>query len=150
MVVLMLVLHSSQISALFFSDLDRIQSHSQQTLRKHFSMSTDRDSRCFLWLSNPTNKSSPFVTYRFRDVLFGASSSPFMLYAALSFHLTQNSSVVSQDLLHNLYVGNIVSVCPCEETVLSYFTDSLSQLSSAGFNLHSWFSNCGQLQHVRT
>ena len=102
---------------------------------------SNRDSTDFLWLSNPTNENSPFVTYRFRVVLFGASSSPFILYAALSFHLTQNSSVVSQDLLHD----NIVS---SEENALSYFTDSCSLLSSAGFNLRSWSSNCGQLQHV--
>ena len=109
---------------------------------------SDRDSTRFFWLSNPTNENSPFVTYRFRVVLFGASSSPFMLYAALSFHLTQNSSVVSQDLLHNLYVDKNVSGCPSEETALSYFTDSRSLLSSAGFNLRSWSSNFGQLQHV--
>ena len=62
----------------------------------------------FLWLSNFTDKNSLFVTYRFRVVLFGATSSnsPFMFHATLTFHLTQNIIVVSQDLLHNLYVDN--------------------------------------------
>ena len=109
---------------------------------------SDRDSTCFLWLSDPSDENSPFVIYRFRVMLFGATSSPFMLYAALSFHLTWNPSAISQDLLHNLYVDNIVSGCPSEEAALKYFNESRSILGSAGFNLCSWSSNCNRLQHV--
>ena len=65
---------------------------------------TDRDSTRFLWLSDPTDEHSPFITYRFRVVLFGATSSPFMLNAALTFHLTKYVSPVAKDLLSNLYV----------------------------------------------
>jgi len=71
-----------------------------------------------------------------------------MLYTALSFHLVRNPSAVSQDLLNNLYADNIVSGCPSEEAALNYFNESRSVLSSAGFNLCSWSSNCDRLQHV--
>ena len=91
---------------------------------------------------------SPFVTYSFRVVLFGATSSPFMLHTALTFHLTQNITLVSQDLLHNLYVDNIVSGCSSEQAAVEYFTKSRSLLTKTGFNLHSWSSNCTQLQSV--
>ena len=106
---------------------------------------SDRDSTRFLWLSDPTDENSPFVIYRFRIVLFGATSSPFMLYAALSFHLIRNSSAIPQDLLHNLYVDNVVSSFPSEEAAHKYFIESRSVLGSAGFNLRSWSSNCRQI-----
>ena len=107
---------------------------------------TGRDYTRFLWLSDPNNSYSCFVTYRFKVVLFGATSSPFMLNATLKFHLTQNANATSEDLLHNLYVDNLVSGCDSEEAAIQYFTLSRSILSSAGFNLRSWSSNCSLLQ----
>ena len=107
---------------------------------------TDRDYMRFLWLSDPSNASSSFVTYQFKVVLFGATSSPFMLSATLKFHLTQNVSATSKDLLHNLYVDNLVSGCESEEAAIQYFTESGSVLNSAGFNLHLWSSNSPLLQ----
>ena len=107
---------------------------------------TNRDYTRFLWLSDPNNLYSYFVTYRFKVVLFGATSSPFMLNATLKFHLTQNVNATSEDLLHNLYVGNLVSGCDSEEGAIQYFTLSQSILSSAGFNLRSWSSNYSLLR----
>ena len=106
----------------------------------------DRDSTRFLWLSNHMDEHSPFITYRFRVVLFGATSSPFMLNAALTFHLTKYASPVSKDLLNNLYVDNVLSGCATEQAVLEFFKESRSLLGSAGFNLRSWSSNCSDLQ----
>ena len=83
---------------------------------------------------------SLFVTYRFRVILLRATSYPFMLHAALSFHLTQNLTAVSKDILHNLYVDNIVSG--------DYFTESQSIMNTAGFNLCSW-SCASRMKHFR-
>ena len=41
----------------------------------------DRDYTAFLWLCNPEDPESEFDTYRFKVVLFGATSSQFMLKA---------------------------------------------------------------------
>ena len=109
---------------------------------------SDRDYTRFLWLSDPSNSSSPFVTYRFRVVLFGATSSPFMLNATLKFHLSQCTTSTAADMLHNLYVDNLVSGCNSKEAVIQYFTQSRSILGSAGFNLRSWSSNCSLLQNT--
>ena len=109
---------------------------------------TDRDFTRFLWLSDPTDANSPFVTFRFKVVLFGATSSPFMLNAALSFHLTRNSSTISKDLLHNLYVDNVVSGCHTEEGAIEYFIKSRSLLNDAKFNLRSWASNSLHLRNT--
>jgi len=106
---------------------------------------SDRDATRFLWLSDPTDASSPFVTYRFRVVLFGATCSPFMLNAALTYHLSQNDSAVARDILHNLYVDNQVSGCQTEQGSLNYFLESRALLSNAHFNLRSWTSNSRDL-----
>ena len=102
---------------------------------------TDRDFTRFLWLSNLSDASSSFITFRFKVVLFGATCSPFMLNAALNYHLTKNRSDISQDILRNLYVDNLVSGCHTEGTAIKYFTKSRSLLRSATFNLRSWASN---------
>ncbi|XP_045198804.1 uncharacterized protein LOC123553115 [Mercenaria mercenaria] len=52
----------------------------------------DRDMTRFLWLSYPGNPDSPFTTYRFKSVLFGATCSPFILNASLLKHLENNAS----------------------------------------------------------
>ena len=44
----------------------------------------DRNFTRFLWLSNPEDPDSKFVTYRFAVVPFGSASSPFMLNAVYS------------------------------------------------------------------
>lgn len=62
----------------------------------------DRDFTRFLWLSDPTNPSSSFVTFRFKVALFRATCSPFMLNAAITYHLMQNNSSTSSDLTQNL------------------------------------------------
>jgi len=108
----------------------------------------DRDFTHFLWLSDPCDANSPFITFSFWVMLFGATCSPFMLQATLTYHLTRNGSSVSQDLLRNLYVDNVVSGCQLETISLEYFTQSRSILNAANFNLQSWASNNAQLRNT--
>ena len=69
----------------------RFQTHHYGISTKAFLHATlkeaDRDFKHFLWLSEPLNPYSEFVVYRFRRVLFGAVSSPFMLFATLHHYL---------------------------------------------------------------
>ena len=46
----------------------------------------DRDFTRFLWLSDLMNPESVFNTFRFKTVLFGSTSSPFLLNATLRCH----------------------------------------------------------------
>ena len=69
----------------------------------------DRDMTRFLWLSDPTDPESDFKTYRFRSVLFGSASSPFMLNAVLQTHLDNHKTPVTQDMKENLYVDNVIT-----------------------------------------
>jgi len=94
---------------------------------------SDRDITWFLWLSDPADASSAFITYRFKVVLFGTTCSPFMLNAAMTYHLTQNDSEVAHDILRNLYVDNLVSGCPTEQAAVDYFVKPRSLLNNATF-----------------
>ena len=105
----------------------------------------DRDYTRFLWLSDPQDPDSEFVTYRFRVVLFGAVCSPFMLNATLHCHLAQYNSPTAQSMLANLYVDNVVSGCPSESEAISYYNEARSIMNGAHFNLRSWASNSSQL-----
>ena len=106
----------------------------------------DRDYTRFLWLSDPTKPESNLIVYRFRVVLFGSVSSPFMLNAALHCHLQKYPSSVAADIENNLYVDNIISGCNTEPNAVDYYNKSRSILSQAKFNLRSWASNSEQVQ----
>ena len=81
-------------------------------------------------------------------MLFGATCSLFTLQATLTYHLTRNGSSVSQDLLRNLYIDNVVSGCQTKTASLDYFVQSRSILNTANFNLQSWASNNTELMNA--
>ena len=95
----------------------------------------------FLWLLDPTDPESEFDIYRFKTVLFGLVSSPFMLHAALYYHLQKHSSSVATDIANNLYVDNVLTGCGTELEATDYYSKARSILSQAKFNLRSWASN---------
>ena len=47
----------------------------------------DRDVLRFLWVKNPQLEEPEIVTYRFSRVVFGVSSSPFLLNATIQHHV---------------------------------------------------------------
>ena len=95
----------------------------------------DTDYTHFLWLSDPKDPNSAFQPYRFKVVLFGASCSPFMLNAAITYHSEQHPSLVSTDLLSSLYVDNVVPGCNTEQEASQYFLKSRSLMNLSKFNI---------------
>ena len=78
----------------------------------------DRDVLRFLWVENPFDDDSKLVMLRFTRVVFGVSSSPFLLNATIKHHLeTYRSS--KPDLVESLsrltYVDDIVAGADSEE-----------------------------------
>ena len=78
-------------------------------------------------------------------MLFGAVSSPFILFATLHYHLQLFDTPLSNTIQSNLYVDNIVTGCKTESQAIQYFQDARAMMSSAGFNLRAWASNCEYL-----
>ena len=108
----------------------------------------DRDYTRFLWLSNPSDPNSHLLTYRFQTVLFGATSSPFILNAVLRHHLQQYQTNVADDIKHDLYVDNIIFGCSSEEAATQYYRQSRQIMKEAKFNLRSWASNSSMLNSL--
>ena len=108
----------------------------------------DRNFTRFYWLNDPSDPMSKLDVYRFKTVLFGAVSSPFILYATLHHHLHQHNSRLSCDILHNLYVDNILSGCSSETDTIQYYHNARTLLSEARFNLRAWVTNSPQLRTI--
>jgi hypothetical protein len=107
----------------------------------------NRDVTRFLWLSDPSNPNSESTTYRYRAVLFGATSSPFTLCVTILKHLElKNDKQASEYLCQDLYIDNVISIFQQEEQLLQFYSESRELMSSAGFNLRSWSSNSKMLQ----
>ena len=84
----------------------------------------DRDYTRFLWLSTPSDPDSKLITYRFKTVLFGSTSSPFMLNATFQHHLNSFDTPIARDMKRNLYVDNIISGCDSEDQVVEYYKEA--------------------------
>ena len=110
----------------------------------------DREYTRFLWLSDPTDPDSPFITYRFTAVPFGTRSSPFMLNATIQYHLEHFNSPVSLDMKRNMYVDNVISGADTEKSVVNYYHEGRTIMNDGKFNLRSWASNCSALQDIAT
>ena len=88
---------------------------------------------------------TPIVDSRYtvvKVVLFGATSSPFML---LLHHLQQSHSLTATNMLQNLYVDNIITGCDTSQQAAQFYCEARSIMLEAKFNLRAWASNCTQL-----
>ena len=108
----------------------------------------DRDATRFYWLSDANDPGSEFFVYRFKSVMFGATSSPFILNATLNKHLTQSMDQVSMDMLRNLYVDDLASGTSDDGSAINYYESARNKMSPVGFNLRSWSSNSPGIQRL--
>ncbi|XP_069182148.1 uncharacterized protein [Procambarus clarkii] len=66
----------------------------------------DRNYAKFLWIKDPNDPNSELITYKLVPVLFGATSSLFLLQATLDTHLKNSNSPHKTEISNNLYVEN--------------------------------------------
>ena len=71
-----------------------------------------------------------------------------MLNAVLQYHLKQYNTPVSNDLLSNLYVDNIISGCETEQAAVDYYTQARTIMGEARLNLRSWSSDSTKLTTI--
>ena len=101
----------------------------------------DRDFTRFLWPENPDNPHSRIKTYRFRSVLFGATSSPFLLQATLDYHLRRSSGDLRQEIASQLYIDNLQGGTSDEQHLLAIYTQANRELQEANMPLQQWTTN---------
>ncbi len=98
----------------------------------------DRDSLRFLWATDPGAEQLELVTLRFTRVVFGVSSSPFLLNATIGHHMgtyhEADASFVEQ-FLSSIYVDDVVSGSEDVASTYQFFLKSKLRLAIAGFRL---------------
>ena len=109
----------------------------------------DRDVLRFIWIDDATRDSPDLRVYRFTHVVFGVSSSPFLLNPTIRFHLQKylesNGRLVDQ-LLCSTYVDDIISGGRTEDEVFEVYTESKKIFREGGFNLRKFLTCSPSLQ----
>ena len=104
-----------------------------------------RDFLRFLWRTPQGN----LIIYRFCRVVFGLTSSPFLLNGTIRHHLIkyQNDwSEFAAKFLRDLYVDDSTTGCETVAEGIEFFEKAKSVMSEAGFELRKWCSNNVELQ----
>ena len=97
----------------------------------------DRNFTCFLARDKWNDPQSPISVWRFKSVLFGATSSPFMLNMSVADILAQNS--FSHDL--EVFVDNIFVKCDSSDQILKAADEAIAIFQNVGMPLHELASN---------
>lgn len=107
----------------------------------------DRDVTRFLWLKdiNCEANSDNVLHLRFCRVPFGVISSPFLLNAAIRFHLIRSNSVLMKQIAEDIYVDNIVTGAQTISDAQSIYRTSKKSFDSLSMNLREWNSNSQEL-----
>ena len=109
----------------------------------------DRDVLRFLWVSDVRKDDPQVIILRFTRVVFGVSSSPFLLNATIRHHLenrlSSNPDIISK-LLRSIYVDDVVTGTAVESEALTLYTKAKELLREGGFNLRKFATNSSKLQ----
>lgn len=102
-----------------------------------------RDCTRFLWLRDAQEPPTAdnIVIYRYARVLFGATASPFLLAATIIHHMKLVNSEVSDRIISNTYMDNIIGGFDSTEKMLEYFSEAKELFRTMNMNLHQWYSN---------
>ena len=101
---------------------------------------TDHDALSFLWVDNIKEGELKVVSLRFTRVVFGVSSSPFLLNATIRYHLEKFISVhpaLVSHILQSLYVDDLVCGVSSEEEAYELY----KTFASDSFNLRKFNTN---------
>ena len=150
------LLKGPKFNQLIFDLLVRFRSYKvalTADLEKAFLMvsveEADRDVLRFLWVKDLKREPPEFKIYRFTRVIFGVSSSPFLLNATIRFHLEKylktNEEQVRR-LLCSTYVDDIIAGGETEEEAFELYAQSKQIFREGGFNLRKFLTNSRQLQ----
>ena len=109
----------------------------------------DRDVLRFIWVDDITKDEPKLQIYRFTRVVFGVSSSPFLLNATVKFHLEnfiESHKAVVEHLLQSTYVDDIVSGADSEDEAFDLYAQAKELFRRGGFNLWKFLTNSKELQ----
>ena len=107
----------------------------------------DRDVQRVLWYNNLQDRQ--VMEYRFTRVIFGATSSPYILGATIEKHLEQYGGEFSErtkrSLKEDTYVDDVQGGGDTIEDVQSFKEEATTLLKEGGFQLYKWHSNIKEM-----
>jgi hypothetical protein len=105
------------------------------------SVEKDRDALRFLWVHNVQENPPRIRPLRFTRVVFGVSSSPFLLNATIRHHLEyyrKSHPDLIQLLLDSFYVDDLTTGANSDDEAYSVYAKSKQILKDGGFNLRKY------------
>ena len=107
----------------------------------------DRDAQRLIWYKDL--KKMELTELRFTRVIFGSSSSPYILGATIKKHISKYKDTFPKtvlDLEEDTYVDDLQAGGETEEELIRFKNESSQILTEAGFLLHKWHSNVNKLE----
>ncbi len=107
----------------------------------------DRDALRFHWIRDL--QSTEMEVLRFTRVVFGLTSSPFLLNGVIAQHLESIEPRYPEsvaEIRKNLYVDDLISGGPTTEKAANLKRDAVEIFEDAQFHLHKWHSNATELE----
>ena len=109
----------------------------------------DRDVLRFVWFDNIQSDNPEFRVFRFKRVVFGVASSPFLLNATVR-HLMEGyeesfPSTVAK-LLNSMFVDDMVCGSNTESEAYQLYLESKDVMGRGGFNLRKFITSSIDLQ----
>ena len=104
----------------------------------------DRDCLRFLWVKDVNDSEPEIITYRFNRVVFGVSSSPFLLNAVIQHHLHQYSDrdpEFVRTMIEGFFVDDLVTSCKSTTTAFDLYEKARNRMRDGGFRLRKWKTN---------
>ena len=103
----------------------------------------DRDSLRFLWVDDIAKDTPDVCALRFSRVVFGVSSSPFLLNTTIKYHLQQSQDThpdLVPKLIQSTYVDDIITGANSDDECYHLYK------TNEGFNLRKFLTNSCRLQ----
>ena len=107
----------------------------------------DRDALRFHWIRDL--QSTEMEVLRFTRVVFGLTSSPFLLNGVIAQHLESIEPRYPEsvaEIRKNLYVDDLLSGGPTAEKAADLKRDAVEIFEEVQFHLHKWHSNATELE----
>ena len=109
----------------------------------------------FLWFKDISKldfekfENCELAEYRFCRVIFGVTSSPFLLTATINFHFAQYDEVeLVENILRSVHVDDFTGGSDSLEDSYNLFKECKQKLADGGFMLRKFQSNSDKLEHV--
>ena len=104
----------------------------------------DKNRFCFFW-----KRGNRLVCYRYKTIVFGYTSSPFILNYVMKHHVENYpQDKCSQILNNNFYVDNLIVTGNDVEELHELYEHCFNRMQEGGFTLRSWNSNSVELRRT--